>query len=245
MAALNWVVFGVLILVITGSVVWLARFTARAIGWEDDIDGTSGPEHEIDQLVGGSRWFLYGNVVVSHGIFGVLIVVVAWLSDIPIAAFSVGLLSSDLIGIGIGVGVGLFGVSESVKYVLPSDQLVYSEHLRELLAPTTRFEWVGLVGIVLPVVAVVEELLFRGALVGAYAYGFGVSPWLLAVGSSVVFGIGHGIQGRSGIVATGLLGFLLAAVFILTNSLVVVIVAHYFVNMLEFVIHEFVTDLFS
>ena len=243
MASWNWVVFGVLTLVLISGVVWLARLTAQAIGEETSEDGEWGRDAELSQIMDGSRWFLYGNVVVSHGIFGVLLIGVAWTSHIPIAAFSIGEMSRDLVGLGIGVGVVLFGVSESVKSVMPREQLVYSEHLRELLAPTSRFEWVGLVGGVLPVVAVVEEVLFRAALIGAFSYGFGVSPWLLAIGSSILFGIGHGIQGRGGIVATGLLGGLLAVVFIVTNSLIVVIIAHYLINVLEFSIHEFVTDL--
>jgi membrane protease YdiL (CAAX protease family) len=39
-------------------------------------------------------------------------------------------------------------------------------------------------------------------------------------------------------VVTGVLGFALAAVFVTTGSLVAVIVAHYLVNALEFVVHE-------
>jgi membrane protease YdiL (CAAX protease family) len=37
---------------------------------------------------------------------------------------------------------------------------------------------------------------------------------------------------------TGLLGFALAVTFVLTGSLLAVIVAHYLVNALEFIVHE-------
>lgn len=47
-----------------------------------------------------------------------------------------------------------------------------------------------------------------------------------------------GAQGRLGIIVTGLLGFVLAAAFVLTESLLVVVVAHYLVNALEFAGHE-------
>jgi len=33
-------------------------------------------------------------------------------------------------------------------------------------------------------------------------------------------------------------GFVLAAVFVLSNSLLIVIIAHYIVNALEFIVHE-------
>jgi membrane protease YdiL (CAAX protease family) len=41
-----------------------------------------------------------------------------------------------------------------------------------------------------------------------------------------------------GVVVTGVLGFVLAAAFVLTGSLLAVVVAHYLVNALEFVVHE-------
>ena len=113
-----------------------------------------------------------------------------------------------------------------------------SERLRELLAPETLRGWVLLLVVVLPAIAGFEELLFRAALVGGFAAGFGVSPWLLAVPSSVAFAAGHGAQGRLGVLVTGLLGFALAAAFVLTDSLLVVVVAHYAVNAVEFVAVE-------
>ena len=45
-------------------------------------------------------------------------------------------------------------------------------------------------------------------------------------------------KGRLGVVVTGLLGFALAAAFVLTDSLLVVVVAHYVVNAVEFVAVE-------
>ena len=57
---------------------------------------------------------------------------------------------------------------------------------------------------------------------------------VLAVASSVAFAAGHGAQGRLGIAATGVLGFVLAAVFVATESLLVVVVAHYIINAVEF-----------
>jgi membrane protease YdiL (CAAX protease family) len=92
--------------------------------------------------------------------------------------------------------------------------------------------------VVLPLIAVFEEFLFRGVLVGAFAVGFGVSPWLLAVLSSIAFALGHGAQGTTGVAVTGALGFVLAAAFVVTGSLLVVVVAHYLVNALEFLVHE-------
>ncbi|MXR21450.1 CPBP family intramembrane glutamic endopeptidase, partial [Halobacterium bonnevillei] len=103
--------------------------------------------------------------------------------------------------------------------------------------PASTRGWLLLFGVSLPVVAGFEELLFRGFLVGAFATGFEVSPWLLAVASSVVFGAGHTAQGYVGVVVTTLLGFALAAAYVVTGSLLVVVVAHYVVNAAEFALH--------
>ena len=110
--------------------------------------------------------------------------------------------------------------------------------LREALAPETPAGWAALLFVVLPIIAGFEELLFRGALIGAMHAGFGVSPWVLAGGSSVAFAAGHGAQGRIGMTVTGVLGFVLAAAFVLTGSLLTAVVAHYLVNALEFLVHE-------
>jgi membrane protease YdiL (CAAX protease family) len=185
---------------------------------------------------------LLANVLVSQGLFAGFLLFGAWFTDVPASAFGVtgDPLSTGLPAVGIGVGVGL------VLYVLNElgagvgDRLgvTADESLRELLAPDTRLGWVVLLVVVLPIVAGFEEFLFRGALIGVVAVGFDVSPWLLAALSSVAFALGHGAQGPGGILVTGLLGFALAVTFVLTGSLLAVIVAHYLVNALEFVVHE-------
>jgi len=183
---------------------------------------------------------LLANVTASQGVFAVLLVTLAWYTEIPAWAFGLAPESLTLGGVGTGMAVG------SVFYLLNETAAAVSRQwgfetptgLREALAPETAAGWAVLLLIVLPIIAGFEELLFRGALIGVIHAGFEISVWLLAVGSSVAFALGHGAQGRLGIVVTGLLGVGLAAVFVLTGSLVVVIVAHYVINALEFVVHE-------
>jgi membrane protease YdiL (CAAX protease family) len=114
----------------------------------------------------------------------------------------------------------------------------YDERLRSMLAPDSALGWVALLVLVLPIIAGVEEFIFRAAVIGATTAGFGTSPWALAVVSSVAFALGHGAQGRLGVLVTGGLGLVLAGAFVLTGSFLVVFVAHYLVNALEFVVHE-------
>lgn len=197
---------------------------------------TSGGRGEPELTPG----LLLANVALSQGLFGAVLLAAAWYTTIPLDALGIGTGVDGLeaVGIGLGLGVALYLASEAGGAVAEGLGFEYDERLRELLAPDSLVGWAVLLGVVLPIIAAFEEFLFRAALIGAVAAGYGVSPWLLAVVSSVLFALGHGAQGRTGVVVTGLLGFALAAAFVLTESLLVVVLAHYVVNALEFVVHE-------
>jgi membrane protease YdiL (CAAX protease family) len=183
---------------------------------------------------------LLANVAVTQGLFGAVLVGGAVAFAIPAWAFGFGpdALTSEALTWGVGLGVALWLANEIGSRSIDAAGIEYDEGLRELLAPEGTGGWIVLLGVVLPVIAGVEELVFRGAAIGVVAAGLGVSPWTMAVVSSFAFAMGHGAQGRAGIVVTGILGFALAAGYILTGSLLAVIVAHYLVNALEFVVHE-------
>jgi len=187
-----------------------------------------------------SQSVLLLNVALSQGTFGVVLVVAAVLSAVPRGALGVAdqHVSVPAVLVGVAFGTALYAANEVGGSVADAFGFGRGEALRGLLAPESGLGWAILLGGVLPVVAGFEELLFRGVLVGAFAAGAGVSPWLLVVPSSVLFGLGHGAQGRLGVVVTTALGAVLAVAFVLTGSLVVVVVAHYLVNALEFVVHE-------
>ncbi|MFA1610430.1 CPBP family intramembrane glutamic endopeptidase [Halobellus rubicundus] len=202
-------------------------------------EGVSEPRSRLADVSTAS---LLANVAVSQGVFGVVLLAGAWYAEIPARAFG---LAPEGVGLGaaaLGVGVGLVlyaaneaGAAAGTQFGLGVGD---GERLRSALAPETAGGWALLLLVVLPVIAGFEELLFRGALVGVVSAGYGISPWALAVVSSVAFALGHGAQGRLGVVVTGALGFVLAATFVVTGSLLVVIVAHYLINALEFVVHE-------
>ncbi|GGJ09358.1 hypothetical protein GCM10008995_18980 [Halobellus salinus] len=202
----------------------------------------SRPHRPGDGAASPSTTSLLANVAVSQGVFGALVLVGAWYAAIPARAFGVGPGTTGVTAVaaGVGLGVGLYIANEAGAVVAARFGLNVGDgqRLRSALAPDTPLGWALLLLVVLPVIAGFEELLFRGALVGVVAAGYDVSPWVLAVVASGAFALGHGAQGRLGVVVTGALGFVLAAAFVVTGSLLTVIVAHYLVNALEFVIHE-------
>lgn len=208
----------------------------------DDAEDESDPVTDVALSRSGiSTGILLVNVALSQGLFAVVLVAGAWYTEIPMSALGVDLgtpasVGLPALGVGLAAGTALYtgnAIGAASAAALGYD---HEERLRDLLTPESPTGWVLLLGGVLPVIAGFEELLFRGALIGVIHTGFGISPWFLAGASSAAFAFGHGAQGRLGIVVTGVLGFALAVVFIHTNSLLAVVVAHYVVNALEFVV---------
>lgn len=185
---------------------------------------------------------LYVNALLSHGFLGLVVLAGIVYFAVPVGWLGVGIPSemdaSLAIASGLGFGVALWIGDELAAAIADTAGFAYDETLRGALAPDSPSGWVVLLGLVLPVVAAAEELLFRAALIGVPAAAYGISPWLLAAVSSVAFALGHGAQGRAGIVVTGLLGLALAAGYVVSGSLIVVVVAHYVVNATEFLVHE-------
>ena len=107
---------------------------------------------------------------------------------------------------------------------------IYSPEMMKHLVPKNQLEWL-LILIPLLLSVTVEELLFRGLLVGGMQLL--VNPWVMAVASSLLFGLMHSPQGTLGIILTTLVGMGFAALFIITNSLLPVITAHFVINLLQ------------
>ncbi|SDY01434.1 CPBP family intramembrane glutamic endopeptidase [Halopenitus persicus] len=249
----NWTGFTLAIAVLTLVLLGLTRrsqavlenvrvvddVTSRtAPGSNHDADSNSGVRSDPSPTI--TTRLLLANVAVSQGLFLAAVVALVWWYDVPAA--TLGLPADPIAVRSVGYGV-LAGAAVAVLNELGAGigrrvGLPGPERLRESLAPTDAVEWAVLLVVVLPTIAVFEELLFRGVLIGAFATGLGIDPWLLVVGSAIVFGIGHGAQGRLGVVVTAVLGTVLGGLFVRSGSLVVVIVAHYVINAVEFVVHE-------
>ncbi len=248
---MRWVAFAVLTLLVLTLLLVSARRSHRLIeelrtrpagvdvpDGADHLEAIDAPAPETTYV---SKPALLANLAISHGLLAAVLLVGIALAEIPFPALGIGdasLSGREEIVVGIAIGVAIAVVNTLAGGVANAFDADPSGPLRELLAPDSRRGWIVLLLVVLPIIAGFEELLFRGILIGAFAVGFDLSPWMLAVGSSIAFGAGHGAQGWLGIVATTLLGFVLAAVFILTGSLLVVVIAHYVVNAVEFVVHE-------
>jgi membrane protease YdiL (CAAX protease family) len=78
---------------------------------------------------------------------------------------------------------------------------------------------------------VCEEILFRGYLM-AFLLPFGGVGVAVAV-SSLLFALGHGYQGVVGIVKSGVIGALMAGMYVLTGSLLAPILVHALIDLMS------------
>ncbi|RJP19911.1 MAG: CPBP family intramembrane metalloprotease [Candidatus Abyssobacteria bacterium SURF_5] len=80
--------------------------------------------------------------------------------------------------------------------------------------------------VLVTVVAVSEEVIFRGYLILRFANVTG-NLLLAALQSAVIFSLGHGYEGSAGVVSVGAMGLIFAGVYLWRMSLVAPIVMHF------------------
>lgn len=89
-----------------------------------------------------------------------------------------------------------------------------------------------LFGVVGVTAGVCEEWLYRGfflAVVGAVLGG--AHTWLLVLIAAMAFGLAHAYQGRSGVLSTGVLGGVMAALYLQSGSLLLPVLLHALIDL--------------
>ena len=90
------------------------------------------------------------------------------------------------------------------------------------------------------VVAIAEETIFRGYLILRFAEALRSRAWAV-VASSVVFAIGHGYEGGAAVLTVGLTGVVFAIVYLWRRSLVAPVVMHFVLDLVAIVLPAVVT----
>jgi membrane protease YdiL (CAAX protease family) len=93
----------------------------------------------------------------------------------------------------------------------------------------------GLALVLVTVVALAEETLFRGYLLLRFI-NLGLGRVGAVVLSSVVFSLGHGYEGSAGVLTVGVTGAVLATVYLWRRSLVAPVVIHFLQNLAAFLL---------
>lgn len=197
-------------------------------------------EDTVPSIDAMSTDILLLNVLVTQGGVILLVAAGAVLASVPMAALGVpsSLLDVGMLSLGLAVGLGLYLLNEILSVFARRFGSVPEDFLRSALTPDTTEGWILLVSVILPLVALGEELLFRAALLGATPLVSGVPTLGILLISSLLFGLAHAVQGRAGIGVASVLGLGLGSAYLVTGNLFVVVLAHYIVNLLEFVVHE-------
>ncbi|MHB0870417.1 MAG: CPBP family intramembrane glutamic endopeptidase [Chloroflexota bacterium] len=109
-----------------------------------------------------------------------------------------------------------------------------AESTPSFLLPQSYAE-IALGVVLVAVVAVSEETIFRGYLITRLVGVTGNVP-LAVILSTVVFSLGHGYEGTAGIVAVGAMGLIFALLFVWRRSLVAPTVIHFLNNFVGIVL---------
>ncbi|MCU1508504.1 MAG: family intrarane metalloprotease [Glaciihabitans sp.] len=154
----------------------------------------------------------------------------------PPVAWLTGHLSGDF-GVGVGVGIGIAFV---VLLVLPV--ILLRRQLEEIpmvgdisaLLPRNRSELVYTSGLALNA-GLVEELLFRFGM-PALIFGITGDAVISFAIAALLFGLLHLYQGWKGMLAATILGLIFTVIYVLTGSIVVVMIVHALIDLRSLVL---------
>ena len=93
----------------------------------------------------------------------------------------------------------------------------------------------SLAAILVVVVALAEETIFRGYLI-LRLRALTASPTAAALLSATIFSLGHGYEGSAGVVTVGVMGVIFALIYIWRQSLVAPIVMHFLQDFISIVL---------
>ncbi len=113
-------------------------------------------------------------------------------------------------------------------------------HIPSFLEPTGIGRLI-VATIMIIVVAVSEETIFRGYLILRFK-SITKSPFTTVVISSIIFSIGHGYEGIGGVIIVGIMGAIFAVIYLWRKSLVAPIVMHFAQDFLAIVLLPLLTQ---
>lgn len=173
------------------------------------------------------------------GIIGAVVIVALtlWLRNDNMAAIGFSQPSNWFTTILLGLGLGVLIQILTIVLIEPiSEKLTGTSHDHSVVE-NVKGNWKAFVQwliIVWILVAVLEEGIYRGFLMTEIAKVIGTGPLGVIANviiTSIVFGLSHGYQNRSGILSTGVIGGLLAIIFVLSGfNLWLAIFTHGFID---------------
>jgi membrane protease YdiL (CAAX protease family) len=213
----RYIVFVVLTLLLTAWIGYNTYATARLLRtWRPPSNPLL---HPLETLV---RLALIAGCVGLGWLSGLDSSVLGWNAAEPWTQIVLGALG--------GAALGAVFLVTTRWVVKRTGERYYSPLVLDLIVPKDRREFL-LTALAMVTVVLLEELLFRGLLVG------GMTPLLpgplLVIGVGILFGLLHSPQGTWGMAGATLAGIILGALFLLAGSLLLPCIAHYVANMIQ------------
>lgn len=122
----------------------------------------------------------------------------------------------------------LDSILAAIGFSSPSTPLPSLEPSRSALEMLTAV-------VLVTVVALTEETIFRGYLMLRFKIVFGSSLWSVLL-SAFIFSLGHGYEGTAGVVTVGALGVVFSLVYIWRKSLIAPITMHFLQDFVSIVL---------
>ena len=142
------------------------------------------------------------------------------------------------IALGIGLFIPLYVSASFLEEILQQAGFSVPSTPLPAFAATRSIGELVLALILVIVIALVEETIFRGYLILRFK-ALAESPILLALISAVIFSLGHGYEGTAGVITVGYMGFIFALIYLWRQSLVAPIVMHFLQDFIGIVLAPF------
>ncbi|MGB6065912.1 MAG: CPBP family intramembrane glutamic endopeptidase [Desulfomonilaceae bacterium] len=137
--------------------------------------------------------------------------------------------------LGVVLFVPMFLGAQSLEQIVRALGLSAPSTPLPSLEPSRSTLEMGVALVLVTVVAVTEESIFRGYLMLRFKTVFGTWLWSVLL-SAFIFSLGHGYEGTAGVVTVGVMGLVLSLVYIWRKSLVAPITMHFLQDFVSIVL---------
>jgi membrane protease YdiL (CAAX protease family) len=156
------------------------------------------------------------------GVIGTLVAIILaiWLRGDGLPYLGLTAPDNWLLTVLLGLGLGIIIQLVSISLIEPVSERITGESHDHSIVEDVKGNWKALVQWLLIVwvfVALLEEVVYRGFLMTETARIIGTGALAVVINvafTSLVFGLSHGYQSRTGIISTGVVGAILAVIFV-------------------------------